>query len=133
MKTNLKSVLLDVDGKTLGGEERVAIVSEKTKNFLLDSNGRKLTTIIKTDEEPTLKQVLIDVLLSEINQNDPKEPVPSEEKSKRYSLFFRINNSKKDEIDFTVKEVGLLEELLWALKPTLIAGQCAALINNESN
>jgi hypothetical protein len=131
METNLAQVLKDVDGNVLNAKETVALVDSKTKQFLLDGNGNKLTTTIESKDEPTLKVMLVDILLSEINHVNPQEPLESEEKSKRYALFFKINTSKGDKVSLTPKEVSHLDELLWAMKPTMIAGQCADMINGK--
>jgi len=130
MKIDLSQVLKDIDGKVMGASEVVAVVNEKS-NFIVNNKGQKITTTIPSEKEPTLKSTLISVLLSNVNHDNKDKEIEPTEKAKRYALFFKINNATDDKIELEASEVVHLEELLWALEPTLIAGQCREMINKK--
>lgn len=130
MKTDLNQVLKDIDGTVMGASEVVAVVNEKN-NFIVNNKGQKITTTIPSKKEPTLKSTLISALLSNVNHDNKDKEIEPTEKAKRYALFFKINNATDDKIELEASEVVHLEELLWALEPTLIAGQCKEMINKK--
>ncbi|MDA7514176.1 hypothetical protein N8508_00145 [bacterium] len=130
MKIDLNQVLKDIDGTVMGASEVVAVVNEKN-NFIVNNKGQKITTTIPSKKEPTLKSTLISALLSNVNHDNKDKEIEPTEKAKRYALFFKINNATDDKIELEASEVVHLEELLWALEPTLIAGQCKEMINKK--
>jgi hypothetical protein len=130
MKTDLNQVLKDIDGTMMGASEIVAVVNEKG-HFVINGQGQKITTTIASKKEPTLKSTLISVLLSNVDQGNKDKEIEPTEKAKRYALFFKINNATDNKIELEASEVVHLEELLWALEPTLIAGQCKEMINKK--
>lgn len=73
----------------------------------------------------TLKYMLIQALLSEVNED--RQPVASGEKIKRYDLYRSINKSKVGFILLNAEETAFLKKVALVL-PTLTAGQTQAML-----
>lgn len=93
-----------------------------------NADGTKATAQTASEgyKEPlTLKHILIQVLLSDADEN--RQPVPSGEKIKRYDLYRSINKSKVGFVLLSAEDVSFLKKAALVL-PTLTAGQTQTML-----
>lgn len=122
-KKDLSVVLLDEKGQKLGATKQCYVLEPDKKTIAKQGEGYLMATITDPTEEVSVKSAIIESLLSDASDN-PQAGVPSEEKAKRFAVFFKISQSKDDtKIDLSSDEIVLIKKVCWLAKPTLIAGQ----------
>ena len=130
MKIDLKAVIMGLEGKPINSTKEVFVIRKNDKGedeFEKDAAGNPLVLVIPTPEKSlTLKEVLVNSLLA-----STAEKSTTEEKSKRFSLFFRIESSKADKIDFSSEEISLCKKLVQEAYPILTAGRACMILENK--
>lgn len=84
--------------------------------------------IIENDAPAAVKEILKRAVLADVTPQG--QPVPAEEKVKRFDLFLKLR-SADETTDFTLDEVQLLDKAVLVF-PTLIAGQLHYLLSHKS-
>lgn len=83
------------------------------------------TPAVLGDKPLTLKYMLVQALLSDVDEN--RQPVASGEKIKRYDLYRSINKSRVGFILLSAEDTAFLKKVALVL-PTLTAGQTQAML-----
>lgn len=130
MKLDLTTAIIGLEGKPVNGTKEVFVIRKNEKGedeFEKDSSGKEIVLTIATPEQAfTIKKVLINSLLA-----SSEEKISTEEKAKRFSLFFRIENAKTDKIEFTAEEVTLCKKVVQENCSILVAGRACRILENK--
>lgn len=128
VKVDLSKTFIDID-KSVYGSKQTFLLGTQTDgkvDFLLTANGDyQFATIPK--EPLTLKKVIEEVLL--VDGKD--ERLSEEEKNKRSKLGLKILMSESSEFEFESEEIVFMKKIIYAKRPTLIAGQADNHLENK--
>lgn len=102
----------------------------KLNTAILGSDGINAMTIPATKNHPeqdlTLKTVCIRAVLTPLQSDDEKT------KQEKYDLWKKIISAKED-TDFTIKEVALMQKHIGLFEPQLIMGQCNEMLEAQAS
>ena len=122
MKVDLNKTFINLEKKVIGEELKYAVAERKPDGAIvpINENGQFVIATIKGQPD-TLRKVAQEALLID----GPDEKLSKEEKMRRSNLGMKILLSETDEVDLEVKDITFLQDLIYAKKDTLIAGQAA--------
>lgn len=125
---NIDQKIKDQNGKVLGEKMTVMVIRENSDEVVMNDKGVPLLAeVTKPEYSKTLKDVITESLLFE----KPNSQLTPEDKSKRYSLWYRVNKEEKS-IDLSAEEILLIKECIANLQPILIMGQCHDYLENKN-
>jgi hypothetical protein len=104
---------------------KTCVVVDEKHNFVRPEGVKEGYTMIQItvpNEQVTLKSLSLNLLFSDLSENDQKKVSP-EEKSKRFLLAMKIKEAKDGVVDLKSEEITEIKKLIGIASSPMVLGQ----------